>query len=646
VPQRTREHELETESRRDFANRIPSRWVVRDVTPDYGIDQQVEIFEEGRATGLEFCLQLKGTDQDFPAALAVSIPRPHADYYRALSLPVLMCRFHAPTGRLFVKWFHAFDPHYAARMPREDAKTFTFRWGEADEWEDSTPRLIREIEAFRRFRDRGLRFPIAFHVQTVADLVPTAEALLVMREQAARVPRVIALNRDAPEPGEAVIRIERDRLVASLGAVSSVSVHRDSQNADRFDRREASDALVTIALALLHIGYPGEAAQIIAAVAADSEIVLAPEVAFPSAGAFALSGRPLEALQVARSIGQRGNDDAEAAEIVFAAATLGDPSTEEVREEYRSVLRARAERRLARGDSEWAGADCYNIGNSFRASHDPRGALRNYIRAARLAPHYRDRPYFNHEVGGILFETDHFELAAAFYGTALELGGSPRSRGLYADALFFAGRYREAADAFADVVASGHSTSEWRLKQAALERIRRFGGDHQHRRSAVAEAALAAAITATDDRSLERIKEDLGQVLELDALADGAWVSLAGIVFEQEESEAAQLLLVAALIRRHDQGTWVGAFALEWRTDRREERMLDIGAAAAFLVGEPFRAAVAEWARREENQADREDILEVLNRAEELEERDDGFVLRFASEEGIEEILIEPPAAS
>ncbi|GAA2022841.1 hypothetical protein GCM10009779_03390 [Polymorphospora rubra] len=51
MPQRPRSHELETESRRAFEALLPSSWVVRRVEDDYGIDLEVEIFEEGSATG-------------------------------------------------------------------------------------------------------------------------------------------------------------------------------------------------------------------------------------------------------------------------------------------------------------------------------------------------------------------------------------------------------------------------------------------------------------------------------------------------------------------------------------------------------------------------------------------------------------------
>src|SRR4051812_45681114 len=113
--ERTREHELETLSERDFSARVPVEWVDRAVLgSDYGIDRQVEIFEDGRPTGLEFYVQLKATDADLPGAMAISMAVKHRDHYPALAVPVLMVRHHAPSGRTFARWFHTYDSYYSS----------------------------------------------------------------------------------------------------------------------------------------------------------------------------------------------------------------------------------------------------------------------------------------------------------------------------------------------------------------------------------------------------------------------------------------------------------------------------------------------------------------------------------------------------
>lgn len=66
MPSRVRNHVLETLSRDELSRLIsgPLGWVVRDVAIDYGIDVNVEIFDDrGEATGLTFKVQLEGMER-------------------------------------------------------------------------------------------------------------------------------------------------------------------------------------------------------------------------------------------------------------------------------------------------------------------------------------------------------------------------------------------------------------------------------------------------------------------------------------------------------------------------------------------------------------------------------------------------------
>ncbi|WP_257455617.1 DUF4365 domain-containing protein [Archangium lipolyticum] len=72
---RTRQHVIETESRRIVASLLPAeRFVERDQTErDYGIDLSVECFDAGEPSGAYLFFQLKGTDDPSPPADAKSI---------------------------------------------------------------------------------------------------------------------------------------------------------------------------------------------------------------------------------------------------------------------------------------------------------------------------------------------------------------------------------------------------------------------------------------------------------------------------------------------------------------------------------------------------------------------------------------------
>ncbi len=60
-PTRSNSHNLEELSDRFFRGSMPRNWVAEKPSSDYGIDLRVEIFEENKATGREFLVQLKAS---------------------------------------------------------------------------------------------------------------------------------------------------------------------------------------------------------------------------------------------------------------------------------------------------------------------------------------------------------------------------------------------------------------------------------------------------------------------------------------------------------------------------------------------------------------------------------------------------------
>ena len=100
MPQRPSQHVTEEKSRRAFRKVVPPEWVVRDVTPDYGLDLEVEIFVGGAATGLLFKVQVKGSNQD---DLVMRLSQEKPDYYNSIELPVLVVLYDEPHERLFVR---------------------------------------------------------------------------------------------------------------------------------------------------------------------------------------------------------------------------------------------------------------------------------------------------------------------------------------------------------------------------------------------------------------------------------------------------------------------------------------------------------------------------------------------------------------
>ena len=80
--QRPRKHQIDTEACNALRTIVPSSSVIREIEYDYGLDFQVELFNESKSTGKMFYLQLKGTDKDITDdKVSYQLETKHIEYY-------------------------------------------------------------------------------------------------------------------------------------------------------------------------------------------------------------------------------------------------------------------------------------------------------------------------------------------------------------------------------------------------------------------------------------------------------------------------------------------------------------------------------------------------------------------------------------
>lgn len=108
---RPRNHVLEGMSRDALSRQLtgPLGWVVRDIPIDYGIDAEVEIFDDGSATGLTFKVQLKGMEKPDHIGPFRDVEVNHLRYWGRLDVPVLLVAYDDSTQRVFARWIHSLD---------------------------------------------------------------------------------------------------------------------------------------------------------------------------------------------------------------------------------------------------------------------------------------------------------------------------------------------------------------------------------------------------------------------------------------------------------------------------------------------------------------------------------------------------------
>lgn len=647
MPRRTREHELAEESERAFATALGSsmKFYARQQI-EYGIDGDVEHFDDqGRTTGLHFFVQLKATDErDVAKALARTISIATASYYRQASMPMLMVRYHAPSGRLYARWFHQYEPHYHPR----GSKTLTFRWRASDLFGATTPaRLAGEARAFYDLRKAAICLPLPLHVVCDDALALTnAELRISLRELAAPRSDVISIRSDSPPPGAAYVAVTSAAVEAHLGSVTAVTVPLSGGDAAYDASQVAVDSLVLLALAFERVGQDSLAARLASTYLPRSRMASDLDVAFAISAAMARSHRVAEALALADALDDLEDRDRAASGFVIGLARLwtSDTLPERDEREYQAVLERRAERRRQHGHDD-AGVATMNLATYLRSSRSHEEAITRYEQALGLEPRYGRRAHFWFELGGSLFLTSRFDRAATAYARAIELGsGEPKAVALYADALLFAGHYRRALEQFDCYLESDfgrEDDGEYRLKAFAVDYLlERLRLDDQQRQP---EEALKAAPHCEPADAREWVESSLTQ-LKLDGLWGSAWFNLA--LCEQDRGDDEQALrcnVLATLLLPHDYEAWrnaiLGAISAEYAD--MAVHLLVFGQRTA---GPGLTRYLVEHARTLPRPLDAM-FLGLLDETLEMiaQRPTRGIALRLLSENGVVELNLEVP---
>ena len=563
---------MSDESRRAFERALPGQWVFRSEHSDYGIDGQVEIFDDTFiATGNRFYVQLKATDGTVERARSVRLTRDAAQYYHSLELPVLLVSYHAPTETLYVRWFQEINPPDEGG---DGAKTLVVAFDDANKWTTSTPNLlVRDVSNRRLIRGGSITPPLllSLRLETLngqADLVDALSAALVPLRG------VIELIDDG-DRALGIVSIQGDRIVVWLGREISRSMSIPENVSD--NRGLAADTLLLLALALGRAQQAALAAKVALAVIDESRMIECLDVFIPLAKSLEEGHRMIDALELSdRLVTKYGSTWAAEALRSLAIGRKGLSASEVAM--YERYLDRRIALAQTGGDPHQIAIAYYNRGNHRRGTARRREALRDYVFAGRSYPDYWQRDYFCTECGGLFFVLGHFRCAATLYQKGVERGAGPDTKPLLADALMFAGEYEQAEKQFTLYLGEEATISspEWVLKNWALGHIVGLGVPSQKRqtRAALAHAGSPATIE---------------EALRLDALCGLAWFNQGAAELDANHRDSAlRSYLLAAVCQTWDLEAWRNAYALA--TEREEDRAFApwILWAAYELNGERF----------------------------------------------------------
>lgn len=452
LPSRPRSHQLEDLSITYFKSKLPDAWVCREKDRDYGVDLEVEIFDEqGSSTGLMFYVQLKATD-DPDKECKASIPVDRIRYLQSFDVPSILVRYCAETKGLFWKWTFG-----ALSKVNADNASVTVLFTEP--WDEQTPaELLNVAQKMRRLKaaSRNEKFPVAVVQQTSAARALKYRAAL--SEVLSELP-FFSLAPSDPTALELTITFSDDSIRIALEPIGYLEV--DSAG----DTEAQIIAKLTYGLtsALSRMGFSeraGAAAR--ACLKLDQcDCDLPGELTYIAC--LALQADPAAAVRLA--IQNRLHCSSDWSHFAFLTSLLGSSEKEQdwkdaVERFYQATLEA------AREQGKNPGHVLYSLGN-FRSSVGYYSKAISAFNAARKAhTKYVETDYFLNELGGALFFRGRYRCAASAYQMSLARTHDKRIAFCLADSLLFAGDYATAIEMFTKVRPKGSDPfeAEARLK--------------------------------------------------------------------------------------------------------------------------------------------------------------------------------------
>ncbi len=553
MPQRHKAHQLESISKVDFQKCLPASWVVRWKTDDYGIDGEIEIFDEtGKDTGLIFLVQLKATSSSRKKEVQKLIMKVETiKYYQKLDLPVMIVKYNKKEEFFYFKWAHKVDT-YAKK------KYITIHFDEeklTDEEIKKTPDYLIMLRNLKT----NITLPVSVALIEKEDNiwgVPLGSFMPEFRMQLENYSDLLIYEKHS-EKAFLNVYFDKKSLVVSLLHVHHVSLDNikidDIKNIERF----SNHLLLGFALTLAQVGNFECVARILLhqnLKNKDSEYIHIQ----------ILSNCMLELLSTSRcneivdkicQLLDVVNDE------VFEIFTIGVMALSSLdAEKIEHVFKKLIDKYTKLNNKSQVGCLYYNLGNLNARKYNYRQACFYFFNAKKYEKEYLNRAYFYEEIASSLFLLGKYNFAAKNYKMAIDKGASKKTLPKYADALMCSGHYQMAYDIFSDYFNSAcindTSNAEWFLKKITLGKVIAITRIKEQSRQPKKAKNMAYAKSPQESFSAEKFKS----AITLDALCCIAWFNNG--IFESKEKNfetATFSFLLCALIENGDIEAWVNA---------------------------------------------------------------------------------------
>lgn len=569
MPKRPKQHQAEDLSIIAFQKLLPREWVYREKDKDYGVDGEVEIFEDdGTATGVVFYVQLKATDsQDEKTQKRVKLKNSAINYYKALELPTLIIRYIIETEEIYFKWAHSIDRY----KHKKSEETFSFVVTDDNLWKNETAENIHNfLIRLTILKTKNNLFPIKvyfnFSFSEICSYKPYSLKSKLRTDLADKNKyfQMVSEEKDC----EFKINVSDSEIsVFILGGVTGSYLHSiDDISYENIDEL-ISDIFVAISLALLSFNKNFNAFNVIDLFARKSQYLKNPNACIHFTELCFSMGEIEKANELWNNVSEENKDDVLRMKFqlqsIMAAKNFDDKDVE-VYEQY--LLQQINE-------NKEQGTLYYNYANFLHNQGRLREAFSNYRKAFKYEQEYQEAKHIYKEVAGTLFELKRYKLASYCYKKALGIEYEAQVEVLYADSLMMNGQFLLARESFRNYFKNTETIDdEWILKDAVLEYIiNEYKIESQVRQSNLASKQNICVQCNDETASVE----DLQKVIQIDALASSVWFNL-GIIYSRNNDweNAMASYLLCSLIKRDDVEGWINSYKSAFNVNNMEFSIL------------------------------------------------------------------------
>lgn len=556
MPKRPKQHQLEDLSRAKFQLCLPEKWVIRDKDKDYGIDCEVELFdEEGNSTGILFYVQLKATASKKESEIFnVDFKIDTLEYFKQLEIPVLLARYSKHLDKIYVKWINEVDLTFA----KENAKTFRIKiQKENDEWTEKTVKQIEnDLRNVRKFNSGSFGFPLSYSINFNDDIIQglsNSQFKIQLRNQLNEFSDFLTYK-NYDENYLINISIEKNVLLVQTSILKGVFIHNlDKRNEENFIEELSLDILLSLSMCMVMIGQVDYCAKIIFDNELENRLIEKEEFLLMLIPNLLSSSYFQNTLDLINKALDKNENEIVLMPAVTSLLLQSDTKIKKRIALIESFFKSQLEKAKKLNIDSLIATSYYNLGNFYRSKDRHRESINHYVKAKKYDSDYLKRSYYFREIAGVCFEAGKFKFSAKFYKKSIELGASNETKSLLGDALMFSGNYKEADKIFQDYISTIEKPNEEFLLKALLlgEILENKKIDSQFRKPKEADEIAGNKPSIADIES----------ALSKDLLSSLAWFNL-GIIKKgsSDFEEATFCFAMCACINLWDIEAWTFAF--------------------------------------------------------------------------------------